>query len=149
MIGNHNFNMKKLILFCILFIGCSEDNAEEFDNSMPKLDLDKFRVLESGGGFGMPTTYSLSFSGHIINLTENVYKTYRQKIVFTAENGNKVTGEMGLPMFRWLCPFDTLYGGGKSDAFESATFLDSIVSWETISDCLIVNYGEGDECSKN
>ena len=94
-------------------------------------------------------TFSLSFYGHIIYLTENVYKTYRQKIVFTAENGNQVTGEMGLPMFRWLCPFDTLYGGGKSDAFESATFLDSIVSWETISDGLIVNYGEGDECSKN
>ena len=52
-------------------------------------------------------------------------------------------------MFRWLCPYDTLYGGGRSDNFENATFIDSIVSWETISDGLIVNYGEGDECSKN
>ena len=149
MIGYHNFNMKKLILFCLLFIGCSEDEGETFDNSLPKLNLDKFRVVEAGGGFGMPTTYSLSFSGYIINLTDNVYKTYRQNVVFTAANGNQVTGEMGLQMFRWLCPYDSLYGGGRSDNFENSTFIDSIVSWEAINDGLIVNYGEGDECDKN
>ena len=82
-------------------------------------------------------------------MTDNVYKTYRQNVVFTAANGNQVTGEMGLPMFRWLCPYDSLYGGGRSDNFENSTFIDSIVSWEAINDGLIVNYGEGDECDKN
>ena len=77
------------------------------------------------------------------------FKTYRQKITFTAANGNQTTGEITLPMFRWLCPYDTLYGGGRSDSFETAAFIDSVVSWEAIESGLMVNYGTGSECDNN
>ncbi|MDP6339850.1 MAG: hypothetical protein QF842_05940 [Candidatus Marinimicrobia bacterium] len=137
--------MTKWILLLVLFIGCQKDEPLAFDETLPTVILDKFRIAESGGGFGMPTTYSLSFSGQIINQTENVFKTYRQNILFTAENGNQSVGQITLPMFRWLCPFDTLYGGGKSENFE-AGFIDSVVTYEMLEDGLIVTYGEGDEC---
>ncbi len=136
--------MKKWILLLGLFIGCQE-NQPAFDDKLPKLNLENFSIAESGGGFGMPTTHALSFTGEIINQTENVFKTYRQNIVFTAANGNQVTGQMSLPMFRWLCPFDTLYGGGKSEDFEPG-FIDSVVAWEAVETGLIVTYGDGDEC---
>ena len=67
---------------------------------------------------------------------------------FTAANGNQLTGEISLPMFRWLCPFDTLYGGGKSGNFEEG-YIDSVVSFKSIEDGLLVIYGEGDECDDN
>ena len=142
--------MKRILLIVILFIGCEDKNKQsEFDNTLPTLDIDKYRIVEEGGGFGMAATYSLSFSGYIINPTDNVFKTYRQKITFTAANGNQTTGEITLPMFRWLCPYDTLYGGGRSDSFETATFIDSVVSWEAIESGLMVNYGIGNECENN
>ena len=73
--------MKKILLIVILFIGCEDKNKQsEFDNTLPTLDIDKYRIVEEGGGFGMAATYSLSFSGYIINPTDNVFKTYRQKI---------------------------------------------------------------------
>ena len=134
----------------MLLIGCEDKNKQsEFDNTLPTLDIDNYRIVEEGGGFGMSATYALSFSGYIINTTENVFKTYRQKITFTAANGNQTTGEITLPMFRWLCPYDTLYGGGRSDSFETAAFIDSVVSWEAIESGLMVNYGIGNECDNN
>jgi|TARA_B100000929_G_scaffold212671_1_gene169795 hypothetical protein len=143
--------MKKILFIGMLLIGCEDNKGKqsEFDSSLPTLNLDKFRIVEAGGGFGMATTYSLSFSGYIINTTENVFKTYRQQIIFTAANGNQTTGEITLPMFRWLCPFDSLYGGGKSENVETATYIDSVVSWEAIESGLIVNYGTGNECDNN
>ena len=60
--------MKKILLIVILSIGCEDKNKQsEFDNTLPTLDIDKYRIVEEGGGFGMVATYSLSFSGYIIN----------------------------------------------------------------------------------
>ena len=76
--------MKKWILLVSLFISCQEDKPDPFDETLPLINIDKIRIVESGGGFGVPPTYSLSFSGEIINQTENVFKTYRQNVKFTA-----------------------------------------------------------------
>ena len=86
--------MKKWILLVSLFISCQEDKPDPFDETLPLINIDKIRIVESGGGFGVPPTYSLSFSGEIINQTENVFKTYRQNVKFTALNGNQVNGQM-------------------------------------------------------
>ena len=93
----------------------------------------------------MPTTYALSFSATIINQTDNVFKTYRQNVSFTAANGNQVNGQITLPMFRWRCPFDTLNGGGNSVNFEEG-FIDSVITWEMIETGTIITYGVGNEC---
>ena len=54
----------------MLLIGCEDKNKQsEFDSTLPTLDIDKYRIVEEGGGFGMSATYSLSFSGYIINTT--------------------------------------------------------------------------------
>ena len=137
--------MKKWILLFCLFWGCQEDQPEPFDEMLPKVDFTKFSIVESGGGFGMPTTYALSFSATIINQTDNVFKTYRQNVSFTAANGNQVNGQITLPMFRWLCPFDTLNSGGKSVSFEEG-FIDSVITWEMIETGRIITYGVGNEC---
>ena len=137
--------MKKWILLFSLFWGCQEDKPEPFDETLPKVDFTKFSIVESGGGFGIPTTYALSFSATIINQTDNVFKTYRQNVSFTAVNGNQVNGQITLPMFRWLCPFDTLNGGGKSVSFEEG-FIDSVITWEMIETGTIITYGVGNEC---
>ena len=137
--------MKKWILLVSLFISCQEDKPDPFDETLPLINIDKIRIVESGGGFGVPPTYSLSFSGEIINLTENVFKTYRQNVKFTALNGNQVNGQMTLPMFRWLCPYDTLYSGGQTDNFEE-NFIDSVVSWCMVATGSIITYGVGNEC---
>lgn len=137
--------MKKWILLFSLFWGCQEDQPEPFDETLPKVDFTKFSIVESGGGFGMPTTYALSFSATIINQTDNVFKTYRQNVSFTAANRNQVNGQITLPMFRWLCPFDTLNGGGKSVSFEEG-FIDSVITWEMIKTGTIITYGVGNEC---
>jgi hypothetical protein len=137
--------MKKWILFFSLFWGWQEDQPERFDETLPKVDFTKFSIVESGGGFGIPTTYALSFSATIINQTDNVFKTYRQNVSFTAVNGNQVNGQITLPMFRWLCPFDTLNGGGKSVSFEEG-FIDSVITWEMIKTGTIITYGVGNEC---
>ena len=133
-----------MLLFS-LFLGCQEDQPEPFDEMLPKVDFTKFSIVGSGGGFGMPTTYALSFSATIINQTDNVFKTYRQNVSFTAANGNQVNGQITLPMFRWLCPFDTLNGGGKSVSFEEG-FIDSVITWEMIKTGTIITYGVGNEC---
>jgi len=122
-----------------------EDQPEPFDEMLPKVDFTKFSIVGSGGGFGMPTTYALSFSATIINQTDNVFKTYRQNVSFTAANGNQVNGQITLPMFRWLCPFDTLNSGGKSVSFEEG-FIDSVITWEMIETGRIITYGVGNEC---
>ena len=137
--------MKKWILLVSLFISCQEDKPDPFDETLPLVNIDKIRIVESGGGFGVPPTYSLSFSGEIINLTENVFKTYRQNVKFTALNGNQVNGQMTLPMFRWLCPYDTLYSGGQTDNFEEG-FIDSVVTWGMVATGSIITYGVGNEC---
>lgn len=137
--------MKKWIVLFSLFWGCQEYQPDLFDKMLPKVDFTKFSIVESGGGFGMPTTYALSFSATIINQTDNVFKTYRQNVSFTAVNGNQVNGQITLPMFRWLCPFDTLNGGGKSVSFEEG-FIDSVITWETIETGTIITYGVGNEC---
>jgi hypothetical protein len=137
--------MKKWILLVSLFISCQEDKPDPFDETLPLINIDKIRIVESGGGFGVPPTYSLSFSGEIINLTENVFKTYRQNVKFTALNGNQVDGQMTLPMFRWLCPYDTLYSGGQTDNFEE-NFIDSVVTWGMVATGSIITYGVGNEC---
>ena len=137
--------MKKWILLVSLFISCQEDKPDPFDETLPLINIDKIRIVESGGGFGVPPTYSLSFSGEIINLTENVFKTYRQNVKFTALNGNQVNGQMTLPMFRWLCPYDTLYSGGQTDNFEEG-FIDSVVTWGMVVTGSIITYGVGNEC---
>ena len=137
--------MKKWILLVSLFISCQEDKPDPFDETLPLINIDKIRIVESGGGFGVPPTYSLSFSGEIINLTENVFKTYRQNVKFTALNGNQVNGQMTLPMFRWLCPYDTLYSGGQTDNFEES-FIDSVVTWGIVATGSIITYGVGNEC---
>ena len=137
--------MKKWILLVSLFISCQEDKPDPFDETLPLINIDKIRIVESGGGFGVPPTYSLSFSGEIINLTENVFKTYRQNVKFTALNGNQVDGQMTLPMFRWLCPYDTLYSGGQTDNFEEG-FIDSVVTWGMVATGSIITYGVGNEC---
>ena len=137
--------MKKWILLVSLFISCQEDKPDPFDETLPLINIDKIRIVESGGGFGVPPTYSLSFSGEIINLTENVFKTYRQNVEFTALNGNQVDGQMTLPMFRWLCPYDTLYSGGQTDNFEE-NFIDSVVTWGMVATGSIITYGVGNEC---
>ena len=137
--------MKKWILLVSLFISCQEDKPDPFDETLPLINIDKIRIVESGGGFGVPPTYSLSFSGEIINLTENVFKTYRQNVKFTALNGNQVDGQMTLPMFRWLCPYDTLYSGGQTDNFEES-FIDSVVTWGMVATGSIITYGVGNEC---
>ena len=137
--------MKKWILLVSLFISCQEDKPDPFDETLPLINIDKIRIVESGGGFGVPPTYSLSFSGEIINLTENVFKTYRQNVKFTALNGNQVNGQMTLPMFRWLCPYDTLYSGGQTDNFEEG-FIDSVVTWGMVATGSIITYGVGNEC---
>lgn len=140
-----NYRMKKWILLVSLFISCQEDKPDPFDETLPLINIDKIRIVESGGGFGVPPTYSLSFSGEIINLTENVFKTYRQNVKFTALNGNQVNGQMTLPMFRWLCPYDTLYSGGQTDNFEEG-FIDSVVTWGMVATGSIITYGVGNEC---
>jgi len=140
-----NYRMKKWILLVSLFMGCQEDKPDPFDETLPLINIDKIRIVESGGGFGVPPTYSLSFSGEIINLTENVFKTYRQNVKFTALNGNQVNGQMTLPMFRWLCPYDTLYSGGQTDNFEE-NFIDSVVTWGMVATGSIITYGVGNEC---
>ena len=137
--------MKKWILLVSLFISCQEDKPDPFDETLPLINIDKIRIVESGGGFGVPPTYSLSFSGEIINQTENVFKTYRQNVEFTALNGNQVDGQMTLPMFRWLCPYDTLYSGGQTDNFEE-NFIDSVVTWGMVATGSIITYGVGNEC---
>lgn len=136
--------MKKWILLLVIFFGCQE-NQPAFDEELPKIELDKIVVLKEGGGFGTPIIYSLSFSGNLINLTDNVFKSYRQQIQFTAANGNQINAGISLPMFRWLCPHDTLYSGGRSDNFEE-NYIDSVVSFVAIEDGLVVVYGDGDEC---
>ena len=128
-----------------MFISCQEDEPVPFDETLPIINIDKIRIVESGGGFGVPPTYSLSFSGEIINLTENVFKTYRQNVKFTALNGNQVNGQVTLPMFRWLCPYDTLYSGGQTDNFEEG-FIDSVVTWGMVPTGSIITYGVGNEC---
>ncbi len=47
--------------------------------------------------------------------------------------------------------FSDNYGvcGGKSENVETATYIDSVVSWEAIESGLIVNYGTGNECDNN
>ena len=140
-----NYRMKKWILLVSLFISCQEDKPDPFDETLPLINIDKIHIVESGGGFGVPPTYSLSFSGEIINLTENVFKTYRQNVKFTALNGNQVDGQMTLPMFRWLCPYDTLYSGGQTDNFEEG-FIDSVVTWGMVATGSIITYGVGNEC---
>ena len=137
--------MKKWILLVSLFISCQEDKPDPFDETLPLINIDKISIVESGGGFGVPPTYSLSFSGEIINLTENVFKTYRQNVKFTALNGNQVDGQMTLPMFRWLCPYDTLYSGGQTDNFAEG-FIDSVVTWGMVATGSIITYGVGNEC---
>ena len=137
--------MKKWILLVSLFISCQEDKPDPFDETLPLINIDKIRIVESGGGFVVPPTYSLSFSGEIINLTENVFKTYRQNVNFTALNGNQVDGQMTLPMFRWLCPYDTLYSGGQTDNFAEG-FIDSVVTWGMVATGSIITYGVGNEC---
>ena len=87
--------------------------------------------------------------GYVSDATDlDPWLTLKQNILFTAANGNQLTGEISLPMFRWLCPFDTLYGGGKSGNFEEG-YIDSVVSFKSIEDGLLVIYGEGDECDDN
>ena len=94
--------MKKILLIVILFIGCEDKNKQsEFDNTLPTLDIDKYRIVEEGGGFGMAATFSLIFSGYIINPTDNVFNTYRQKITFTSPTGTQTTGAIHFPMFSW------------------------------------------------
>jgi len=137
--------MKKWILLFSLFWGCQEDQPEPFDETLPKVDFTKFSIVESGGGMGTPATYALSFSATIINQTDNVFKTYRQNASFTAANGNQVNGQITLPRFRWLCPFDTLNGSGKSVSFEEG-FIDSVITWEMIETGKIITYGVGNEC---
>ena len=137
--------MKKWILLFSLFWWCQEDQPEPFDEKLPKVDFTKFSIVGSGGGMGTPATYALSFSATIINQTDNVFKTYRQNASFTAANGNQVNGQITLPKFRWLCPFDTLNGGGKSVSFEKG-FIDSVITWEMIETGRIITYGVGNEC---
>ena len=140
--------MKRILFILTLMLGCEDNKDNGFDNALPDIELDKITIVATGGGFGLPPAYSLSFSGNIINSTDNVFKSFRQNILFTAANGNQLTGEISLPMFRWLCPFDTLYGGGKSGNFEEG-YIDSVVSFKSIEDGLLVIYGEGDECDGN
>ena len=96
--------MKKWILLFSLFWGCQEDQPEPFDETLPKIDFTKFSIVASGGGFGMPTTYALSFSATIINQTDNVFKTYRQNISFTAANGNQLMDKSHYPCFDGSAP---------------------------------------------
>ena len=105
----------------------------------------RVNIQVNGGGMGTPATYALSFSATIINQTDNVFKTYRQNASFTAANGNQVNGQITLPMFQWLCPFDTLNVGGKSVSFEKG-FIDSVITWEMIETGKIITYGVGNEC---
>ena len=36
----------------MLLIGCEDKNKQsEFDNTLPTLDIDKYRIVEEGGGF--------------------------------------------------------------------------------------------------
>ena len=140
--------MKRILFILTLMLGCEDNKDNGFDNALPDIELDKITIVATGGGFGLPPDYSLFFSGNIINSTDNVFKSFRQNILFTAANGNQLTGQISLPMFRWLCPFDTLYGGGKSGNFEKG-YIDSVVSFKSIEDGLLVIYGEGDECDDN
>ena len=139
----------KYLLLIILFFACgdNDDSENSFDNTLPQIDLDasSFRLIITGGGFGETESVRLNFTGNIINNTDNVFKTYRQNVIFTANNGNEITGQFSLPLLRWLCPYDTLIGGGRSDTFQPG-FIDSVISWKIVQDGLIAVYGIGNEC---
>ncbi|SVD87240.1 uncharacterized protein METZ01_LOCUS440094 [marine metagenome] len=138
--------MKKLLIALAFIMGCDQNTNSE-DDDLPKIELSEIKVVQEGGGLA-PITYSLGFKGNIINTTDNVFKSFRQTVIFNAANGNQIDAEMGLPMFRWLCPRDTLFSGGKSKDFEEG-FIDSVISYEPIDLGLIVVYGQGNECDKN
>ena len=139
----------KLFILFALIIGCTDNNDpdDNFDSTLPNIELDtkSFKLIVTGGGFGESESVRINFSGSIANNTDNVFKTYRQNILFTAQNGNEITGQFTLPILRWLCPFDTLIGGGRSDTFQPG-FIDSVVSWKIIEQGLIAVYGIGNEC---
>ena len=49
--------MKRILLIVMLLIACEDKNKQsEFDNTLPTLNIDKYRIVEEGGGFGMATT---------------------------------------------------------------------------------------------
>jgi len=137
--------MKKLCIMLAIFIGCAENR--KLDEQLPTIEISETKILTEGGGL-VPITYRLGFNGNIINLTDEVFKSFRQTVIFTAENGNQVDAPVALPMFRWLCPRDTLIFSGKSKNF-SEGFIDSVVSFEVIEIGQIIIYGQGDECDKN
>lgn len=137
--------MKKLLLMLAILIGCAENRKS--DEVLPEIEVTESKVIEEGGGL-VPITYRLSFKGNIINHSDDVFKSFRQTVVFNAANGNQVDAPIGLPMFRWLCPRDTLIFSGKSKTFAEG-YIDSVVSYEALEIGQIVVYGQGNECDKN
>ena len=96
--------MKKWILLFSLFWGCQEDQPEPFDETLPKVDFTKFSIVESGGGFGMPTTYALSFSATIINQTDNVFKPIARMLVLPQSMGIRLMDKSHYPCFDGSAP---------------------------------------------
>lgn len=137
--------MKKIFIFLAIFIACEEN--KESEDSLPIIEVTETSVVQAGGGL-LPITYHLAFKGNIINPTEEVFKTFRQSVLFKAENGNQVDAQIGLPLFRWLCPDSSLLFAGKSNDFAEG-YIDSIVSYVPVDIGLVVVYGQGDECDKN
>ncbi len=137
--------MKKCLMVLAVLVGCAENR--KLDEQLPIIEVKETKVIEEGGGL-VPVTYRLSFKGEIINLSDDVFKSFRQTVIFTAENGNQVDAPIGLPMFRWLCPKDTLIFSGKSKTFAEG-YIDSVVSYKAVEIGQIVVYGQGNECDKN
>lgn len=141
--------MNKWILAAALLVGCQESGStDDFDDTLPEIIFDQISV-DAPGGFDQTDLYAIAFKTRIVNPTENVFKTFRQDILFTGANGNLVTGQLTLPMLHWLCPLDTLIADEtKSEPFEQG-FIDSVISAEPVTEGegLMIVYGKGDECN--
>ena len=143
--GEKKNTMKRILLVLAVLVGCAEN--KKLDEQLPEIKVTESKVITEGGGL-LPITYRLSFKGNIINLSDDVFKSFRQTVVFNAANGNQVDAPIGLPMFRWLCPRDTLNFFGKSKTFAEG-YIDSVVSYEAVEIGQIIVYGQGNECDKN
>lgn len=131
----------RILLILTCFLAACQDKEEEFDDSLPVVEISDMRITPLG-----PGNQVIMFATRITNLTNNVFLTYRQSVLFTAQNGEQVEGDFSLPYGQTLCPDSALsYSGNQSNAFVEG-LIDSIITVELIDDNLIVIYGKKEIC---
>ena len=83
--GEKRNTMKRILLILAVLVGYAENR--KLDEQLPEIEVTESKVITEGGGL-LLITYRLSFKGNIINLSDDVFKSFRQTVVFNATNGN-------------------------------------------------------------